>query len=732
MTWYRTGTATVVNGSPTVTGTGTRWNSQVLAGEGFLGPDELLYEILSISSDTELVLRLPYAGPSMAGGLYAVIPTQSYTKALAAQVSDLLAMYQNAPAEATEAAVIEAVAQAVAEAQTVINAAQGTLSAQVTTATAAAGTATAARDAAQLASAAALAAGVVFDTINAALISTAPAIAVGAAFWVRPNTTDGLARMTVFKRTGAGTTVDDYVLAQSLNSGDEFDGLANRFLGDLSTLDPARYRRCGHAYAVVGSDRRLIERRSSLFQRDLLGPLRVPSINGVEHLDTGRWSRSGVRRAVIGSDRRKIEVETPLGFSFDKPIIAPNLLEPLTSQRWARSGKPKAILGTDRRVLVEAAAPATVSIKAPAITDTYVTYADDDGSGKQAVYAEQRKTGMRLKLSKPGSNNTNPRIEGDAVIWSSDRAGAAPSGLYWSRPQAANEHPVRPLRSLACFGDSLTAMNWMEFLPANGITVPAYNFGRSADTSLGIASRYGAYESLYTVAGGVIPSSGAVTVVNVGKGNVVAKFANVAASTVVWLNGVFGTLSFDGVSTTTFTRMTTGAPVVSAGSVPCVWAPSASGDPVSEDGLIRNYDDMVLIAFMGRNNTVPVKFILDDFQAMYDRIATLTRRFIFIPYLPATGSGEIIGTGAYKNRQELVDGMFARWPDNTLDLLPAMQAAYNPSLPQDVADVANGVTPGSLMRVDAVPTDLVHPNDAGRAVEAAAIATFLTSKGFLQ
>ncbi|WPH18236.1 hypothetical protein [Variovorax paradoxus] len=715
-----------------MTGTGTRWNSQVLAGEGFLGPDELLYEILSISSDTELVLRLPYAGPSMAGGTYAVIPTQSYTKALAAQVSELLVMYQNAPAEATEVAVVEAVAQAVAEAQTVINAAQGTLDSKVSTAQAAAGTATAASNAAQLASAAALAAGVIFDTINLALTSTAPVIAVDAAFWVRPNVTDGLARMTVFKRTGTGTTSADYVLAQSLNSGAEFDGLANRFLGDFSTLDPARYRRCGHAYAIVGSDRRLIERRSTLFQRDLLGPLRVPSINGVEYLDTGRWARSGVRRAIIGSDRRKIETETATGISFDKPLLAPNLQEPITSQRWARSGKPKATIGTDRRLLANAATPATVVPTSPALTDLYVAYSDDDGTGKQAVYAEQRKTGRRLKLSSAGANNTNPRIEGDAVIWSSDRANAAPSALYWSRPDAANEHPVRPLRSLACFGDSLTAMNWMEFLPANGITVPAYNFGRSADTSLAIASRYGAYESLYTVAGGSIPASGPVTVVNVGKGNVVSKFANVAASTVVWLNGVFGTLSFDGDSTTTFTRMTSGSAVPSPGSVRCVWAPSPSGDPASEAGLITNNDDMVLIAFMGRNNTVPVQFILNDFQAMYDRIATRTRRFVFIPYLPATGSGEIIGTGAYKNRQELVAGMFARWPDNTLDLLPAMQAAYNPALPQDVADVANGVTPSSLMRVDAVPADYVHPNDAGRAVEAAAIATFLTSKGFLQ
>ena len=100
-------------------------------------------------------------------------------------------------------------------------------------------------------------------------------------------------------------------------------------------------------------------------------------------------------------------------------------------------------------------------------------------------------------------------------------------------------------------------------------------------------------------------------------------------------------------------------------------------------------------------------------------------------YLPAAGAGEIIGTGAYKNRQELVAAMFARWPDNTLDPLPAMQAAYNPGQPQDVTDVANGVTPSSLMKVTDVPADYVHPNAAGRVVIANAVSLFITSKGLL-
>jgi hypothetical protein len=583
---------------------------------------------------------------------------------------------------------------------------------------------------------AALSAGVVFGTANAALVSADPVVDVEDIFWVRPNATDALTRMTAYRRIGAGTTALDYEPLQSFNSGTEFDNLAKRFKGDISTLDPAQYKRSGYAYAVVGSDRRLIEKRSNSYQRDLLGPLRVPSINGITYLDQ-RWSRSGIRRGVVGSDRRKIEVESSTNFLFDKPISAPNLLEAIVSQRWARSGKPKATIGSDRRLLSDAAAPAVAAAATPAVTDLYVAYSDNDGTGSQAVYAEQRKTGKRLKLSAAGSNNTNPRIEGNAVIWTSDRAGGAPSGLYWSKPDVVDEHPVRPLRALACFGDSLTAQNWMADLATatpTPVAATAYNFGRSGETSTAVASRYGAYENLYTVAGGSIPASGPVTITNVGKGNMLFRFANVATTLVGYLNGIFGTFVFDGASTTTFTRMTAGDAVASPGNVRASWAPSPTGDnnPAVESGLITNFADMVLIAFMGRNNTIPVQFVLNDFQAMFDRIPTLARRFVFMPYLPAAGAGEIIGTGAYKNRQELVAAMFARWPDNTLDPLPAMQAAYNSGQPQDVTDVANGVTPSSLMKVTDVPADYIHPNAAGRVVIANAVAAFLTSKGFLQ
>lgn len=588
---------------------------------------------------------------------------------------------------------------------------------------------------ASVASLAALSAGKIFDTIALALASSAPAVAVGDAFWVRPNGTDGITRLSTYKRTGAGTTVADYTFGQSFNTGSEFDVLAKRFLGDFSILDPGRFQRSGQTYAVVGSDRRLIEQRSSGYQRDLLGPLRVPSINGVSYLDSGRWSRSGVRRGVIGSDRRKIEVETPTGFSFDKPVAAPNLLEAITDQRWARTSKPKATIGSDRRVISDALAPTQAVVVPPAVTDLYVVYSDDDGTGNQAVYAEERKTGKRLKVSAAGSNNTNPRLEGEAVIWTSDRANAAPSGQYWSKPDVVNEHPVRPLRSLACFGDSLTAQNWMAELvnATTPITAPYYNFGRSGETSLGISSRYGAYDNLYTVAGGVIPASGPVVVTNVGKGNMLSRFANVATTLVAYLHGVLGTFNFDGAITTTFTRLVDGAAVPAPGTVKGIWAPSPTGDnnPINEAGLIPNYADMVLVAFMGRNNPTPVQFLLDDFQAMFDHIPTLSRRFVFMPYLPAAGASEIRGTGAFKNREELVAAMTARWPENTLDPLPAMMAAYNPAAPQDVTDVANGVTPSSLMKVTDQPPDYVHPNASGRVVIANAVSLFLTSKGLL-
>jgi hypothetical protein len=78
MSWYRTGTVTVTNGSKTVTGVGTLWTTAVNAGDAFalvdanLNPTGAWYEVESVTNNTTLVLKQSYAGTTGSNKQYCV------------------------------------------------------------------------------------------------------------------------------------------------------------------------------------------------------------------------------------------------------------------------------------------------------------------------------------------------------------------------------------------------------------------------------------------------------------------------------------------------------------------------------------------------------------------------------------------------------------------------------------------------------------------------------------
>lgn len=78
MSWYRTGTVAVTNGSKTVTGVGTLWTTAVNAGDAFalvdanLNPTGAWYEVESVVSNTELTLKQDYAGTTGGGKAYCI------------------------------------------------------------------------------------------------------------------------------------------------------------------------------------------------------------------------------------------------------------------------------------------------------------------------------------------------------------------------------------------------------------------------------------------------------------------------------------------------------------------------------------------------------------------------------------------------------------------------------------------------------------------------------------
>lgn len=61
------GTLAFTNGSTTVTGTGTSFTTALAAGDHIIGPDNLLYTVQSIGSNTALTLTANYAGGTVSG-----------------------------------------------------------------------------------------------------------------------------------------------------------------------------------------------------------------------------------------------------------------------------------------------------------------------------------------------------------------------------------------------------------------------------------------------------------------------------------------------------------------------------------------------------------------------------------------------------------------------------------------------------------------------------------------
>jgi len=73
MSQYKTGTATVTNGSATVTGTNTLWLANVTAGDSFtIASTGVMYDVASVDSDTQVTLSVAYAGVTASGAVYAI------------------------------------------------------------------------------------------------------------------------------------------------------------------------------------------------------------------------------------------------------------------------------------------------------------------------------------------------------------------------------------------------------------------------------------------------------------------------------------------------------------------------------------------------------------------------------------------------------------------------------------------------------------------------------------
>ncbi len=93
MSWYRTGTVTLSNGTQNVIGAGTAWlAAKAEAGDAITLPDGRDYEIQAVGSDTSITLTSAYLGASVAGAVYQIKPIATAARLieLSSQAAQLL------------------------------------------------------------------------------------------------------------------------------------------------------------------------------------------------------------------------------------------------------------------------------------------------------------------------------------------------------------------------------------------------------------------------------------------------------------------------------------------------------------------------------------------------------------------------------------------------------------------------------------------------------------------
>lgn len=80
MTWYRTGTVAVTNGSANVTLTGGDALANIFPDDGFIGPDGKTYGIATIGGAGSFTLQTNYDGATASGQAYGIIPVADYVQ----------------------------------------------------------------------------------------------------------------------------------------------------------------------------------------------------------------------------------------------------------------------------------------------------------------------------------------------------------------------------------------------------------------------------------------------------------------------------------------------------------------------------------------------------------------------------------------------------------------------------------------------------------------------------
>lgn len=333
-----------------------------------------------------------------------------------------------------------------------------------------------------------------------------------------------------------------------------------------------------------------------------------------------------------------------------------------------------------------------------------------------ALRSVRKSDGQSFLLTATGDRASNPTITADGVnaIWrSSANASIANGGLMYRKLDgSAPAYPAMPLASIAAWGDSMTQgvgstspNTYCEIL-ASLTGLPVYNGGVGGQTSTQIAARQGGKPLIVSVAGQVIPGTGAAVAVNtisISPLNQNAQPQNLtgtiggAAVKLVRTNGSSSTDVFT-LQQSTATGTDLNCP---------------DGSTLLVDTFGR--DSWVTVIYSGYNGGS----ILADTQAMASFLKSLNKRFLVLSLPSGATPYDTSDTKGYNN------SLAAAFPNNFADLRSYLVAQYDPSIPQDVIDHGNNIVPSSI--VSSQP----HLNAKGQLAQATFVYNQLKTRGWI-
>ena len=368
----------------------------------------------------------------------------------------------------------------------------------------------------------------------------------------------------------------------------------------------------------------------------------------------------------------------------------------------------------------------------PPASDSYEVYAD---AGK--LYRINKTTSDR-ELIDSNTNNSNVQNTPEIFTFDSNRDDTVIGNKWFSAYSPYKPAAYFGRRAIVGFGHSFMANPRFLRTLSDLTGLPTYNFGRSGGLSRTVALRAGAYTVSYAPVGGSIPASGSVVLTPADPG-LLQIVGNASLTEVVRGNlaGVDGSLTWDG-TTLTFTRDTAGAVVGVSSPEPFIYYPYTidSTNTVASGVRYDAHGDAINLLWLGRNNATQQGQILSDAKAIIGSLTARHKRFVVLPEFQM--SSETKSTYGNGNILWLNRELKKLAPDNYceidgVDLLANFNAHYNPAYAQDVAAIANGITPTSLRQDSLHPSQTLQANALyiGADVNAQFVYQFMIKKGWL-